>query len=89
MAVKRMYTGSGRTESSSPAKGSKTAEDVHTLHRIADSIASDYEDHANTIRHVAKAISMGDSKSGKAGVKEHRTNRGGSGQKKTNAALGG
>ena len=86
MAVKSMYTGSGRSESS-PAKGSKTAEHVHMLHRIADAIHSDYEDHANTIRHVAKQLAGG--KSGKAGVKEHLGNQSGPGQKKTNVAKGG
>lgn len=83
---RKSYYGGNR---SVPSAGSKTAEVVANLHKIADSIHSDYEDHANTIRHVAKSLSMGGSKAGKAGVKEHKTNRGGSGQKKTGVALGG
>ncbi len=73
---------------SAPAAGSKTAEVVANLHKMADHIHSDYEDHANTLRNVAKSLSMGGAK-GKKGVREHRTNQSGSGQKKTNVAQGG
>ena len=71
---------------SAPAAGSKTAEVVANLHKMADSIHSDYEDHANTLRNVAKSLSMGGAK-GKQGVREHRTNQSGPGNKKSNAAL--
>jgi len=74
-------------KSSSPASGSKTSEYVHSLHKLADAMHSDYEDHANSLRQMAHSI-YGQSQN-KGNVKEHRTNRGGSGHKKTNAALGG
>ena len=84
MAQKSYYTKHG---DSSPAKNTLTASHVAALHRIADSMPSDYESHAKTIRSVANQLSG--SKAGKAGVKEHRSNQRGPGQKKTNAAGGG